>query len=109
AATGTKYNNIDLGDSDIDLRYDGGRSVLTFEKATFRDAHGGRLALTGTVAFPDRGPSPQFDLAVDAVNYPIEKAIATVNLKLAIAGIGTGKMLITGTPDAGRAHFVNLL
>ncbi len=109
AASGTKYNHIDLGDSDIDLRYSGARSELTFEKASFHDAGGGRLALTGNVTFPDRGPSPQFDLAVEASGFPVERAIATVDLKLAIAGIGTGKVLITGTPDSGRARFVSLL
>jgi outer membrane protein insertion porin family len=108
-AAGTKYNNVDLGESEIDLKYDGGKGVLTFDKATFRDANGGRLGLNGTITFLDSGPSPRFDLAVDAVNYPIDRAIATVNLKLAVSGIGTGKLLITGTPDQGRAHFVNLV
>jgi len=107
AAANTKYNNVDLGDSDIDLKYDGGKGVLTFERATFKDANG-TLVLTGTVAFPDRGPSPIFDLAVDAQNYPIDKAMATVNLKLAAKGLGTGKLVITGSPDAGRVHFAGL-
>jgi len=40
--------------------------VLTFDRAIFTDA-GGRLALTGTIAFPDRGPSPRFDIALDAI------------------------------------------
>lgn len=109
AATGTKYNEVELNDSDIDLRYDGVKGVLTFEHANFHIASASRLGLTGTVTFPDSGPSPQFDLAVDALNYPVDRAIATVELKLAIAGTGTGKLLITGTPDAGRARFVNLL
>jgi outer membrane protein assembly complex protein YaeT len=108
AATGTKYNNVLLGDSDIDLKYDGARSELTFQKATFRDANG-QLALTGTVAFPDRGPSPRFDLAVDAANYPVDRAMATVNLKLAVKGLGTGRLIVTGTGDAGKVTFVNLL
>ncbi|HEX9485233.1 MAG TPA: hypothetical protein VF929_11660, partial [Gemmatimonadaceae bacterium] len=109
AESGTKYNDVDLGDSDIDLRYDGAKSVLTFERANFRSATGARLSLTGTVTFPDSGPSPRFDLAVEALNYPVDRAIATVSLKMAINGIGTGKVLITGTPDTGRARFVNLL
>jgi outer membrane protein assembly complex protein YaeT len=107
AAANTKYNNIVLGDSNIDLKYDGAKSVLTFERATFKDANG-TLVLTGTVGFPDRGPSPVFDLAVDAVNYPIDKAMATVNLKLAAKGLGTGKLLITGSGDNGRVHFAGL-
>jgi outer membrane protein assembly complex protein YaeT len=107
AASNTKYNNVVLGDSNIDLKYDGARGVLTFERSTFRDANG-TLALTGTIAFPDRGPSPIFDLAVDAANYPIDKAMATVNLKLAAKGLGTGKLLVTGSPDSGRVHFAGL-
>ena len=104
----TKYNNILLGDSEIDLRYDGGKSQLTFEKATFRDG-AGRLAMTGTITFPDRGPSPQFDLAIDALNYDVGRATQVVNLKLAVKGIGTGKLVVTGTPDEGKVTFANLL
>jgi outer membrane protein assembly complex protein YaeT len=104
----TKYNNVLLGDSEIDLRYDGGKSQLTFEKATFRDG-AGRLTLTGTITFPDRGPSPQFDLAIDALNYDVARAMQVVNLKLAVKGIGTGKLVVTGTPDEGKVTFANLL
>jgi len=104
----TKYNNILLGDSEIDLRYDGGKSQLTFEKATFRDG-AGRMVMTGTITFPDRGPSPQFDLAIDALNYDVARAMQVVNLKLAVKGIGTGKLVVTGTPDEGKVTFANLL
>ncbi len=107
-ATGTKYNNADLGTSDIDLHYDGVKSVLTFDRATFTES-GGRLALTGTVELPDRGPSPVFDLAIDAAGYPVERAMGVVALPFkGIQGLGTGRMIITGTPDAGRATFANL-
>jgi len=106
AGSGTKYNNILLGDSEIDLRYDGAKSELTFEKATFRDG-AARLAMTGTITFPDRGPSPQFDLALDAVNYNVERAIKIIDLKLAIKGIGTGKLVVTGTPEEGKVTFAN--
>ena len=105
--SGTKYNNLLLGESDIDLRYDGPHSVLTFQRAAFRDGTG-RLALTGTVAFPDRGPSPRFDLTIDAANYPVDRAVAIVNLKLAIRGLGTGHLTVTGTPDEGKVTFANL-
>jgi outer membrane protein insertion porin family len=104
AASGTKYNNVILGDSDIDLSYAGATSLLTFGHASFRDS-GGTLALTGTVGFPDSGPSPQFDLAVDASAFPIARTLQVVNLKLAVDGLGTGKMTVTGTPDAGRVRF----
>src|SRR5207253_6552720 len=90
------------------LKYDGAKSELTFERAIFRDANG-QLALTGTVAFPERGPSPRFDLAIDAANYPVDRAMATVNLKLAVKGLGTGRLIVTGTGDAGKVTFVNLL
>jgi outer membrane protein assembly complex protein YaeT len=105
-SAGTKYNNILLGDSEIDLRYDGGKSLLTFEHANFRDG-AARMSMTGTLEFPDRGPSPRFDLAVDAVNYNVERAMQVVNLKLAIKGIGTGKLVVTGTPDEGKVTFAN--
>lgn len=107
-ATGTKYNNADLGTSDIDLHYDGVTSVVTFDRATFTES-GGRLALTGTVELPDRGPSPVFDLAVDAAGYPVERAMSIVTLPFkGIHGLGTGRLIITGTPDAGRTTFANL-
>ncbi|MEO8034100.1 MAG: translocation/assembly module TamB domain-containing protein, partial [Acidobacteriota bacterium] len=108
ASTGTKYNEAGLGTADIDLHYDGANSVLKFDRATFSDGTG-RLGLTGNVTFPDRGPSPQFDLAVEASNYPVEKAMATVDLKLAIKGLGTGRLIVTGTPDSGKVTFVNLV
>ena len=107
-ASGTKFNNKLLGDSEIDLRYDGDKSVLTFEHATFRDG-AARMAMTGTLTFPDKGPSPRFDLAIDATNYSLERAIQTVDLKLAIKGTGTGKLVITGTPDEGKVTFANLV
>ena len=108
AGTAVKYNNVALGDGDIDLHYDGPKSLLTFDRAVFRDG-AARLTLTGTIAFPDQGPSPRFDLAVDAAGYPIDRAMATVNLKLAAHGNGTGRLIVTGTPDEGRVHFVNML
>jgi outer membrane protein assembly complex protein YaeT len=106
-ATGTKYNNVLLGSSEIDLRYDGVHDTLRFDRAVFREGNG-RLALTGTVSFPAKGPSPQFDLIVDAVNYPVDRAVATVNLKFAVSGLGTGRIAITGTPDAGKVTFASL-
>jgi outer membrane protein assembly complex protein YaeT len=107
-SSGTKYNNILLGDGDIDLRYDGAKSQLTFQHATFRDG-AARMAMTGTITFPDRGPSPLFDLAIDALNYDVGRAMQVVNLKLAVKGIGTGKLIVTGTPDEGKVTFANLL
>ncbi|HEX9163324.1 MAG TPA: translocation/assembly module TamB domain-containing protein [Thermoanaerobaculia bacterium] len=108
SGTGTKYNNVLLGAADIDLHYDGTKSLLTFDRAIFSEA-GGRLSLTGTLVFPDRGPSPQFDIAVDATNYPIDRAMAAVNLKLNVGGgVGTGKLIVTGTPDEGKVTFVNM-
>ena len=107
--TGTQlaYNNVVLGDGDVDLKYDGNRSVLTFDRAAFREA-GGRITLTGTVAFPENAPV-KFDIAADAVDYPVDRAIKAVTLKLAIGGNGTGHLIVTGTPDSGVARFVNLI
>ncbi len=106
--TATKYNNALLGDSDIDLRYDGVKGLLTFDRAVFHEA-GGRLTMTGTIEFPDRGPSPRFDLAVDASDYPVDKAVAVVTLPFkGIRGAGTGRLVITGTPDQGRVTFAGL-
>ncbi len=106
AGSGTKYNNILLGDSEIDLRYDGAKSAMTFEHATFRDG-AARLSMTGTLTFPDKGPSPQFDLALDAANYNVDRAMKAVDLKLAINGTGTGKLVVTGTSDEGKVTFAN--
>jgi len=104
-----RYNEVQLGDADIALRYDGKKSALTFDRAVFTN-QGGRLALTGTVTFPDRGPSPQFDIAVEANGYPAQRAIDAVDLKFKIgAGIATGKMLVAGTPDSGRVTFLGLI
>ena len=40
--------------------------------------------MTGTIGFPDKGPSPSFDLAMESVNYPVERAISIVGLKLVV-------------------------
>ena len=107
AGTGTRYNEVLLGNANIDLRYDGNTSTLTFDRAVFVDANG-RLALNGTIAFPDRGPGPRFDIALEASSYPAQRAIDAVGLELKIGeGLATGKMVIAGTPDSGRATFVN--
>jgi outer membrane protein assembly complex protein YaeT len=110
AITGTaiRYNEVLLGDGNIELRYDGKASQLTFDRAVFVDA-GGRLALTGTVVFPDSGPGPRFDIAVEANAYPTQRAIDAVGLDLKIgSGLATGKMVVTGTPENGRATFAGL-
>ncbi|HEX3067495.1 MAG TPA: translocation/assembly module TamB domain-containing protein, partial [Thermoanaerobaculia bacterium] len=122
SSTGAKYNNVLLGDLDMDLLYEGSRALgfnqrggvdsvetnlLTFEKTTIRDG-AGRLGMTGTIFFPDKGP-PQFDLALDAAGYNVERAMQAVNLKLAIKGAGTGHLVVTGTPDVGKVTFANFL
>ena len=121
-STGAKYNNVLLGDLDMDLLYEGSRALgfdkrggviyveknlLTFEKTTIRDG-GARLGMTGTIFFPDKGP-PQFDLALDAAGYNVERAMHAVDLKLAIKGAGTGHLVVTGTADAGKVTFANFL
>lgn len=108
SSSGMKYNNILLGDTDIDLHYDGVQSLLTFDRATFHDGTE-RLGMTGTLTFPDKGPSPQFDLALDAAGYPVERAMQAVSLKLAIKGGGSGRLIVTGTGDEGKVSFANFL
>jgi len=105
--TATRYNEVVLGDSDIDLRYDGTTSTLTFDRGVFVDA-GGRLVLTGNIVFPESGPGPRFDIAVEANGYPAQRAIDAVGLDLKIGeGLATGKMIVAGTPENGRTTFVN--
>ena len=122
ASSGAKYNNVLLGDLDMDLLYEGSsalgfdkrggviyveKNLLTFEKTTIRDG-AARLGMTGTIFFPDKGP-PQFDLTLDAVNYNVERAMQAVDLKLAIKGAGTGHLIVAGTADAGKVTFANFL
>ncbi len=109
AGAQTRYNEVLLGDSDITLRYDGDRSVLTFERGTFA-LGGGSIRLTGTITFPDRGPSPQFDIAAEAQSYPAQRAIDAVGLDLKIGeGLATGTLIVTGTPEMGQARFAGLM
>jgi len=108
-ATGAKFNNQLLGDGAMDIKYDGRESVMTFERAQFA-LDRGHIAMTGTIAFPDRGPSPKFDLALDAHNYPVASAVKVVDLPFkGISGAATGKLIVAGTPEEGKATFVNLL
>lgn len=108
-ATGALYNNTLLGDGQIDLRYDGAKGVLELERGVFRDGDA-QLALNGTITFPDRGPSPRFDLAVETTNYPASRALAALDLELAIgSGKGTGKLIVTGTPESGKVTFLDMV
>ena len=106
--TAVRYNEVLLGDADLALRYDGDRSTLTFERAIFSEA-GGRLALTGTIVFPDRGPGPRFDIALDSNGYPAQRAIDAIGLEMSIGpGLATGRLIVTGTPESGVARFAGL-
>jgi hypothetical protein len=107
AGTAAHYGNVLLGTADLDLRYDGPRSVLSFDRALFTQG-GSTLALTGTMEFPDHGPSPRFDMAVETRGYSVDRAIAAVNLKLAISGAGTGGLTVAGTPDEGLVRFAGM-
>ncbi|HEY0143306.1 MAG TPA: translocation/assembly module TamB domain-containing protein [Thermoanaerobaculia bacterium] len=106
--TAIRYNEITLGNGDLALRYDGDRATLTFERALFTDANG-RLAFTGTVGFPDRGPSPTFDIAVEANNYPAQRAIDAMGLDFRIGeGLATGRMVVSGNTESGKVSFAGL-
>lgn len=106
--SGVRYNEVLLGAADLDIRYDGNKGTLTFDRAVFADANG-RLALTGTVAFPERGPSPTFDIALDAVNYPAQRAIDAIGLELKIGeGLATGKLVVSGDTESGKVTFAGL-
>jgi outer membrane protein insertion porin family len=108
SGSGTLYNDVLLGDAQIALTWDGRRDQLTFEEARFT-YQGGVLVLNGTVVFPDSGPGPRFDLAIDANGYPAQRAIDAMGLALQIGpGLATGRMLIAGTPENGRATFAGL-
>ncbi|MFZ2491814.1 MAG: translocation/assembly module TamB domain-containing protein [Thermoanaerobaculia bacterium] len=108
AGTGVRYNEVALGDAEIALGYDGVKSVLTFDRAVFTEG-AGTLVLTGTVAFPESGPGPQFDIAVEANGYPAQRAIDAVGLDFRIGeGLATGRLLVAGTPETGRATFAGL-
>lgn len=108
AGTAVRYGEVLLGDADIDLRYDGHQSLLTFDRALFADG-GGRLSFTGTVGFPETGPGPRFDIAVEANGYPAQRVIDAVDLDLKIGeGLATGKLVVTGTPESGRVTFAGL-
>ncbi|HVR42688.1 MAG TPA: outer membrane protein assembly factor BamA [Thermoanaerobaculia bacterium] len=99
-----RYNAILLGSAEMTLRWDGRAGVLRFDPAVFRDA-GGSVVLTGTISFPDTGPSPRFDLRAEVAGYPAERILAAVELDLEIRGTGTGVVLVEGVPDRGRATF----
>lgn len=103
----TKYNDVLLGDSQIDLRYNGDRNVLTFEEAQFREG-GATLSMKGEIAFPERGPSPTYDLALEANGYDLQRALSAVDLDLKVHGTATGSMTVTGDGNSGIARFAQL-
>ena len=91
-----------LGDADIDLRYDGNRRVLTFDRAQLR-----RRRRTPRAHRHDRLPrqrsGPRFDIAVDANGYPAQRAIDAVDLDLKI-GDGPGHRKADRDRHAGERH-----
>lgn len=107
AGSDTAYNDVDLGESSIDLRYDGERGNLIFESARFREGDA-TLTLRGTIGFPERGPSPTFDLAIDANGWDVQRALRVVELELAANGAATGSLTVSGTGDAGTVRFGGL-
>lgn len=109
SGSGARYNEILLGDAGITLRYNGSSGTLTFAPAVFTDVSG-RLTLNGDVVFPESGPGPRFDLALEAAGYPAQRAIDAIGLDLQIGeGLATGRMVIAGHGDEGRATFSDLI
>ena len=107
--TNTRYNEVLLGNANIDLLYDGNLSMLIFNRASFIDDNNGQLRLSGTIEFPDSGPGPRFHIVADALNYPAQRAIDAVGLDLKIGeGLALGKLVVDGTPDSGAATFMNV-
>jgi|GEM_PF-292433 len=102
------YNQVDLGDTALGLRYDGKTSRLTFERGRF-NLDGGQLDIAGTVDFPDQGSSPRFDLRLAAAGYPVKRALDAIDLKLDLDGVGTGNLVVAGTPDRGNVRFTNFV
>lgn len=107
--TNTRYNEVVLGNANIDLFYDGNLSTLAFNRADFTNEDGGRLGFTGTIEFPDSGPGPRFTIVADALNYPAQRAIDAVGLDLKIGeGLAIGRLVVNGTPESGSATFMDL-
>lgn len=107
SASELRFADVLLGASEIDLRYDGLASTVHFEPGVFR-RDGGSLALRGTVSFPERGPSPRFDLVADVDDYDVATILDVVNLELALGGRGTGRLAVRGTPESGEADFTDV-
>lgn len=100
----TAFRNVVLGDAAIDLTYDGPRSTLAFRQARFA-LNGATMTLAGTIAFPENAPSPRFDLDMVAAGYPVERALAAVNLDFEIDGTATGRLAVRGNPESGTVAF----
>lgn len=104
-AEAASYRSIDLGEADVEIAYDVARRVLNFERARLDGAEGG-LSVTGTLAFPTRGPSPSFDLALDADALSVERVTQLMGVSLPwLRGRATGSVTITGTAASGSARF----
>ncbi|MBW3565791.1 MAG: translocation/assembly module TamB domain-containing protein [Acidobacteria bacterium] len=98
-ASGARYNDAPLGRASIDLVWNGARDLLRFERSRFV-RNDGTLAMSGTIGFPEGG-APRFDLAIDAAGWDVAEALDLVDLDLDVAGIGTGRLLVVGTPESG--------
>jgi len=105
-ASGFHWAGVELGQADVDLKYDAPASRINFRRARF-SADGGSITLRDDIGLPPGG-EPTFSLTLDAVRYPVWRALDAIALKLPVKGLATGGLRITGKPSRGTVLFESL-
>ena len=105
-AKGFHWAGVELGDADVDLRYDAVASAVDFRRANFT-ADGGSITLRDEIGLP-RGGEPTFSLTIDASRYSARRALDAVGLKLPVRGLATGGLRVTGRASRGSVLFESL-
>lgn len=106
-ARNARYNDVPIGTARVNLTWTGATDTLRFERARFARGDA-TLQMSGTIRFPEGG-GPVFDLAMDAERWPVEEALALVELDFEATGLATGSLTVRGTPDRGTVRFADLL
>jgi hypothetical protein len=106
-ARDARYNDVLLGRADLDITWDGATERLRFNRARFSKADATML-MSGTIRFPE-GADPVFDLAIESRNWVVQEAFDLLNLELEGVGRATGNLTVTGTAEAGRVRFDDLV
>lgn len=82
--------------------------TVTFNNLLVAD-EGGRMIVNGPLSWKPGKGNVSFGLALQAENFPVQKALRALKLDLKIAGNGSGRLRVDGTAERGTVTFDDLV